>query len=167
MVKQDRKNASSIKTKIIAISQQKTYLRESETSQIFLERYYPNTQSIRDSKIQNARRLAPTDKSKTFSKKELVVKPFIKTKGSLTSDKDTIARYTRKSKILVSTPDVLWRVLDSSHTSHISRRPVADFNRKESGRNRQRAKRKPISRRIALEPKVNLGLALNPVLLVH
>uniref|UniRef100_A0A0D2ZPY5 Uncharacterized protein n=1 Tax=Brassica oleracea var. oleracea TaxID=109376 RepID=A0A0D2ZPY5_BRAOL len=33
----------------------------------------------------------------------------------------------KKSKILVSTPDGLWRVLGSFHTSHISRRQVADF----------------------------------------
>ncbi|KAF3554011.1 hypothetical protein F2Q69_00013341 [Brassica cretica] len=33
----------------------------------------------------------------------------------------------KKSEILVSTPDGLWRVLSSFHTSHISRRQVADF----------------------------------------
>ncbi|KAF2552439.1 hypothetical protein F2Q68_00034133 [Brassica cretica] len=33
----------------------------------------------------------------------------------------------KKSEILVSTPDGLWRVLGSFHTSHISRRQVADF----------------------------------------
>ncbi|KAF2532843.1 hypothetical protein F2Q70_00030520 [Brassica cretica] len=33
----------------------------------------------------------------------------------------------KKSKILVSTPDGLWRVLGSFQTSHISRRQVADF----------------------------------------
>ncbi|KAF3541310.1 hypothetical protein F2Q69_00020882 [Brassica cretica] len=33
----------------------------------------------------------------------------------------------KKSKILVITPDGLWRVFGSFHTSHISRRQVADF----------------------------------------
>ncbi|WZZ45050.1 LOW QUALITY PROTEIN: hypothetical protein YC2023_041309 [Brassica napus] len=68
--------------------------------------------------------------------------------GSLTSDKDTIARYTRKSKILAST----------------SKRPleVARFMPVQKS---QTGKTKADLSSHSLSPKVNLGLALNPVLL--
>ena len=86
--------------KIVAISQQKIYLSGKARRRKYFSKNIIQTRSPPATlKIQSARRLAPTDKPKMFfKKKELVVKPSVKVKGSLTSIKDIIARYTRNPK---------------------------------------------------------------------